>query len=255
MSLVNLLPPELRRKEAPKITLPEIPVKKTLLFLGVGILALQLLLSVVAVFYSTRYKIVKYETTSLSSRMGAVRQAKSQTSALAKKMQDIRTLTEKKFYWSRVLNDLSITTSRGIWLTSLSVEDLVVPKVKAKNSPDKNDKSKKEKKSVMAKEDGKAAEAKKAAVKKPEKEKASPEKSSTTAVEAYRVLKLEGSCVGSSGQETALIGKYLKSLRDDTYFKELFGDDIDLSGMNQRKMDEADVFNFVINCRFKRGKL
>ena len=99
--------------------------------------------------------------------------------------------------------------------------------------------------------------------KKPEETKSSKKKpagksGSTKKKEAdmdtYSVMKLEGSCSGGAGQETALIGKYLKSLRDNPYFRELFDSNINLSGMNQRKLGEADVFDFTIYCRFKKVK-
>ena len=231
MILINLLPPELRRKETPKLVLPEIPVKKTLMVLAAAVLALQLLLSIVAVFYATRFKIVQHETARLSAKMEGVRQAKTKTSAAAKKMQDIRMLTEKKFYWALLLNEISVTATRGIWLRSLSVEEMVVEK------PSKKDAASKDKKPAeKKKKDAKAAVAKK------------------LETEKYKVLKLEGSCGGGSGQETALIGKYLKSLRESTYFKALFGSNIDLSGMKQRKMGEVDVFDFTIYCKFEKDK-
>ena len=237
MILINLLPPELRRKETPKFVLPEIPVQKTLLVLAVVVLTLQILLSIVAVYYSTRYKIVQHETAKVSAKLENVRQAKKKISVAGKKMQDIRTLTEKKFKWALILNEVSMTATRGIWLRMLSVEEISVPKP-AKDIAAPKKKSP-EQKTDPKKEAGKPISTKKRAAD----------------METFKVMKLEGSCSGGAGQETALIGKYLKSLRDNVYFRELFGDGIDLSEMNQRKMGEADVFDFTVYCRFKKVKI
>jgi len=254
MILINLLPPELRRKEAPKLSLPDIPVKKTLLVVGAGILALQLLLSITAVFYSTRYAIAKHEAATLSSKLQSVNQAKKRISVVAKKMQDIRTLTEKNFYWASILNEISMTATRGIWLRSLTVEEATVQKKSKAGDIDVEGGKKTKKESLKkAAPEKKSADAKKKSDKKSDKGDSDKKKETTT--ETQRFLRLDGSCVGAAGQETALVGKYLKALRDDAYFKELFGDDINLSGMNQRKLGEADVFDFTIQCRFKKGKL
>lgn len=253
MILVNLLPPDLRRKEPPKITMPEIPVKKTLLVLACGVLALQLLMSVVAVYYSTRYSIVRHESGSLSAKLEGVRRDAKQTSVVAKKMQDLRSLKEKNFSWAQVLNQITLTTTRGIWLRSLSVEETaiqIVPKAEAVTAEKKDKEAPKNKKEKEKKE---TPVDKKEAKKKAAADKAAAAKK--IRIEKHYALKLEGSCTGSAGQETALIGKYLKALRDDPYFGGLFGTDIDLSGINQRKLGEVDVFDFVIYCRFKKGKM
>lgn len=249
MILINLLPPELRRKETPKFVLPEIPVQKTLLVLAAAVLVLQILLSIVALFYSTRYKIAQNETAKLSVKLESVRQAKKKISVAGKKMQDIRTLTEKKFYWTLILNEISMTATRGIWLRSLSVEEMDVPKpVKEVAAPkEKTGKTTKEKMEKKKPEETKDSKKKPAG-------KSSSTKKNAAEMETYSVMKLEGSCSGGAGQETALIGKYLKSLRDNAYFRELFDSNINLSGMNQRKLGEADVFDFIIYCRFKKEK-
>ena len=57
-------------------------------------------------------------------------------------------------------------------------------------------------------------------------------------VPAPRVLYLEGSVVGP-GQETAFIGKFIKQLKENPLFAELF-EDIRLSTINQRKIKRED---------------
>lgn len=66
-------------------------------------------------------------------------------------------------------------------------------------------------------------------------------------------LKLGGSVVGK-GEETAYTGKFIKELKANPLFGELF-DEIELSTINQKKIKDFDVYDFVIMCRFKKGKL
>jgi hypothetical protein len=240
MILINLLPSELRRHEAPKIVLPEVPVKKTLMIAGAGVLALQLLLSAAALITLARHGIIKRETRTLYLQLDDLRRVKKQTSEAAKRISEIKMLTEKKFFWALVLDELTKTVTRGVWLRSLALEEQTVQTKEANGSRKKP----KEKKKEKEKRPGKT---------KAEATKTGSIKVAPASVETYAVLRLEGSCSGG-GQETSLIGKYLKSLRDSAYFKELFGDQIDISNIRQRKLGEAEVFDFVVQCRFRKEK-
>lgn len=66
-------------------------------------------------------------------------------------------------------------------------------------------------------------------------------------------LKLNGSVVGK-GEETAYAGKFIKELKSNLAFNELF-DEIELSTINQKKIKDFDVYDFVIHCNFKKGKI
>ena len=66
-------------------------------------------------------------------------------------------------------------------------------------------------------------------------------------------LKLNGSVVGK-GEETAYAGKFIKELKSNPVFNELF-DEIELSTINQKKIKDFDVYDFVIYCNFKKGKI
>ena len=65
-------------------------------------------------------------------------------------------------------------------------------------------------------------------------------------------LRLEGSVVGK-GEETAYTGKFIKELKGNPFFNELF-DEIELSTINQNRIKDFDVYEFVILCTFKKGK-
>ena len=217
MILINLLPPELRKKESSKIVLPDIPIKKTLITAAAGVLALQVLLTLAALFFVWRDSAMQSEIDRLSADIKETRSLKSQTVSAQNKLKDIHGLTDKKFYWSSLLNAVSDSITKGVWLRSLSLGE--VPE-----------------------EAPAAPSAKKSSVKK-----------APAAGQMTRVLQLEGS-VAASGQETAFIGKYVKSLKENAYFSELFRD-IELSNINQRKVKDFDVYDFVLLCKFRKDKI
>jgi hypothetical protein len=64
-------------------------------------------------------------------------------------------------------------------------------------------------------------------------------------------LKIEGSTV-AQGQETAYVGKFIKELKDNKTLSGVF-EGIELSDMNQRKIREYEVYDFVLMCKFKKG--
>lgn len=67
-----------------------------------------------------------------------------------------------------------------------------------------------------------------------------------------RYLRIEGSAVGQ-GDETASIGRFITELKQNPQLAELF-DDVRLSNINQRKIREFDVYDFMLVCVFKKGK-
>ena len=69
----------------------------------------------------------------------------------------------------------------------------------------------------------------------------------------FSQLRIEGSVVGK-GEETAYAGKFIKELKSNVFFSDLF-DSIELSTINQKKIKDFDVYDFVILCKFKKGKL
>ena len=229
MILINLLPQELRKKETSKIVLPEIPIKKTLIAIGLSLLGLQLLLSFAALFFVWREASIKQEIKLLTAQVQETRKIKSQTVSVLNKLKDIRGLTEKKFYWASLLNAISASLTKGVWLRNLLLGEIVEEAPRPVAAPV-----------------SKAGRVEKTA-------SAGRVEKTPSASQPIRVLRLEGSVV-APGQETAFIGKYVKSLKENAYFTELFRD-IELSAINQRKIKEFDVYDFVLFCKFKKGKI
>lgn len=220
MILINLLPPELKRKERSKLLLPEIPVKKTLLWTTAGLVGIQTLLSVLALGISLRAIGMKHEIVSLTKDTLETRKMKSETLAAQNRLKDIRQLTTKKFYWATILNALTQSVTKGVWLRSLSVEETFAQAPKKAAAPDR---------------------------------KTTPARKQNAPAQKVTSLRLAGS-VYAAGQETAYVGKFVKALKDNEALKELFSA-IELSDTNQRKIGEYDVFDFVLLCKFRKDKI
>ncbi len=219
MIQINLLPPELRKKESPKIMLPEIPIKKTLVVAVGFILVVQVLVSLAAGVLAFQSGATKAAIEKLSGEVAETRRIKEASVGALNKLKDIRALTTKKFYWASLLNAITDSVSKGVWLRTLSLDETVVevPKPNAK----KNDKG------IIKKSD--------------------------MIQQRSLTLKLDGS-VYAAGQETAFIGKFVKSLKENSFFNDLFSQ-IDLSNISQRKINEYDVYDFTLFCRFKKEKI
>ncbi len=205
---INLLPEELRKREKVKLDLPEIPVFKILSVILVVVVSAQILLSAFAVYQMTTFVGLKKKLETLTKENREISVRKAETVAMAVQLKEIQALTERKFLWSVLLNDLSDSMTKGVWLRSLSVTTFAADDTgsrKKENTPKK------------------------------------------------RTLNLEGSVIGS-GQETAIIGKFIKQLKESPRFGELF-DDIKLSAINQKKIKDFDVYDFVLIGIFKKEKL
>ncbi len=68
-----------------------------------------------------------------------------------------------------------------------------------------------------------------------------------------KVLKLEGSAVAPPGQETAYVARFIKELKSGLVLGELF-EKAELLTINQKRIKDVDVYDFVVNCTFKKDK-
>ncbi len=211
---INLLPEEMRKKESVKIALPEIPIKKTLsIFFGV-FFGLQLLFTMVAFFLRFQEASYTHQIAALKETNKEIVRQKMETEGLYNRLKDARAAASRKYYWASLLNALSNSITKGVWMRSLYVTD-------------------EEPKSAMV--------------------KTAPEPASDKKTAKDKYLVLEGSAVGQ-GQETAFIGKFLKQLKDNQMFNNLF-QDIKPTNINQRRIKEYDVYDFMMYCKFRKDKL
>ena len=205
---INLLPEELRKKEKVALDLPEIPVFKILWVILAIVVSAQILLSIFAVYQTMELIQVKKGVETLAKENREISVRKAETVAMSVQLKEIQALTERKFLWSVLLNAMSDSMTKGVWLRSLSVTTVAADDagLRKKGSAPKG-----------------------------------------------RTLNLEGSVIGS-GQETAIIGKFIKQLKETPQFGELF-EDIKLSAINQKKIKDYDVYDFVLIGIFKKEKL
>lgn len=183
MIKINLLPPEQRRKER-KVVLPDLPIGRILAgFFGVFLLA-QFFFSGYAVYERLRVSGVSNEVARLTEETRPIAREKAEIAAANERLKEIDSLTARQFFWSNLLNAVSDSATKGIWLTSLSLETENIPVPRDPKSHSK------------------------ASAPKPK---------------VNYFLKLEGSVVGE-GEETAYIGKFIKELKDNPYLSGLFND-------------------------------
>jgi hypothetical protein len=210
---INLLPEELRKKESIRVNMPEIPVKKTLFWSLGGLLAIQILLTLAAFFVFIKENSYTAEAARLREVNKEIALQKKETSEIFDRFKEIKSVTGRKFSWTLLVNSVSHSMTKGVWLRNLYMTD-EDPKSSAMETKPTTDNSK-------------------------------------APINHYLVL--EGSAVGQ-GQETAFIGKYLKQLKDTAYLSDLFSD-IKPYNINQRRLKDFDVYDFMIYCKFKKDKI
>lgn len=145
---------------------------------------------------------------------------KAEVDSTNKKAKAIEGLMADRFLWARELNALSDSMTQGIWLTGLTYQEkeIDIPvQVKASSAPGGN------KKKIMK------AETKKASL---------------------RYLNISGYASSMGEQGTALIGKFITSMKEDPSFFSDFSD-IKLESIKSEKFLDQEVMSFKITCQFK----
>lgn len=118
---MNLLPPEYRPKEAPKFVMPEIPIQRTLAPAAAVIIGIQLLASGFAFYQTISLGMVKGDLSRMAQEESVINKLKDDTSKLKTRLNRINMITEQKYRWYMILNAISDSMTRGVWLTGLSV--------------------------------------------------------------------------------------------------------------------------------------
>ena len=181
---INLLPEELRKKDKFKIVLPELPIGKTLIVLFGAFFAVQILLLLYACYQKGRVIELKKEIVVLSDETREVAKQKADIVSMRSRLKEIDALTAREYFWSRLLNAVSDSVTKGTWLTGFSIQETEAAPTESTQAGTSD--------------------------KKP-------------AVRRLRLLRLEGSVVGQ-GQETAYIGKFIKEIKESALLNELFSD-------------------------------
>lgn len=221
---INLLPEEMRKApsrfkniEMPAIDIRNIPlVKVAILFVG-SVLLIQLIVFVIGALGKMNLDSIQKRYNSILPSKKKADTLKSQIDLINKKVLAIDGLMVNRFSWARELNALSDSMTPGIWLTSLSYDEklTLAPGTKGSGSKIKNETSKASTEKVLLK---------------------------------YLVI---SGCASSRGEEgTALVGKFIKSLKDNNEFYKYFRD-IELGSIKTGKIEDQEVMSFKITCFFK----
>lgn len=220
---INLLPEELRKKRKKASVAGELSPKKAALIGAVALLALQFLATAHAFYLKSQIGSVTGQIARLNEQNKQINVWKNELKVMDARIKESDTLTSRNFRWASLLNSISDSITRGVWLSSLSL------RVEERN--------------ITPVEPPKAA---------PKVKGARAPKPPRPVVEKIVTLLLEGSAVGQ-GEETAIIGKFIKELKNNKLLSELF-EDVRLSTINQRKIRDFDVYDFALSCQFKKGK-
>lgn len=210
---LNLLPEDRRKKDTVKFVMPDIPIKRTLLWVFGVFCGIQVLMALIAVFFTFQMNAIRRESAALKVEYKDLLVKKDEIATMKLRFRELQQLTVAPLSWTQLLNALTDSTTKGIWFRSISIGEGDVVKA--------------------APAGGKAKKA-----------------AAAPASVSAKHLKIDGSVV-APGQETAFIGKFIQELKNNPYLTTLF-DSIDFSTMNQKKIREYDVFDFVLICAFKR---
>lgn len=229
---INLLPEEYRPKELPKIVIPEIPIIRTLTWVALVFIGTHVILLGLVTYRNLELQALKAEVKALTGQTQEIARQKQDTERMQRRLGEINTLVNRPYYWSGFLSALNECVTKGVWLRGFSVIEVPAPKAPKAPEPPKTDKA--------DTKDPKAA--------KPER----PRRAAEEAPVMRRAVKLEGSAIGR-GEETAAIGRFVKQVETHPLFSKLL-QDIQLSTINQRRIQDVDVYDFVLIMPWREDK-
>ena len=120
---INLLPVEYRPKKAPKLAMPKVEMRQNFVWFIAILFGGQVLVSVFAMYEAASLMMMKSKIARLSEVAVSVANKKAEIAAIQERVQKVRSVTDRKYYWSVLLDALSKATSKGVWLTGFSVID------------------------------------------------------------------------------------------------------------------------------------
>jgi len=219
----NLLPKDIRaarpkKASATQVTLPKVAPIPVIIGIIVVIIVSQIGLSITATMQRNRLAEISTQISAIADDEKIANILQSELNKLSRKFSVIDSLASGSLIWSKKLFDLSAGVTDGVWLRSLYLNTAELQNAAGVNP---------------------MAAAGYGAV---------PEQL------ARQVLVIEGSAVSpSSGEEAAVVGKFIESLRNSKEFFEDF-EDIKLSSIQRKKLGEIESMDFSIECYFKSGR-
>ncbi len=211
---INLLPLAYRRKPKKALKLPPIPLVRILVSLLVLLFILEGLLFLHGRFTHSRLGSLQGKLEALEpDRLKDVR-LEALVSKSQKRMNNLKGILTRPFYWTELLAVISQSVNEGIWLSRLGV--------------------------ALGEKPG------------TEKDKGAPPataKSAPPGLKRTAILQISGS-VRSTGDETAVVGLFIENLKGQRLFQHLMRDTF-LERMDRGRSEEITYFDFNISCVFK----
>ena len=227
MIKINLLPEDLKKRESRlkkieihELSLQNIPVLKVAAAFVGALIAFHLILFLIGLYSRANLNSVSKQYNELEPKKKEADSLKAQVELINKKVGAIDELMVKRFSWAKKLNALSDSITPGVWLTEVSYEEKLGERPRQAISRSPNQKGKKE-------------------AFNPGIEK-----------RALKYLIISGYASSMGEQGAALIGKFIKSLKDNESFYLHFSD-IELGSIRSDKVQDQEVMNFKITCLFK----
>jgi len=215
---LNLLPEELQKKRK-TIELPDIPIIPiAAAFLGTMIIV-QLFLGGLIFFNERRLATLEKKWTILEPEKLELDKLKKKILLASAKGRAIDELMEKRISWSQLLNEISNSLIRSIWLTELTYKRGAAGIESASRST------------------------KKSPAKKSQKAKKIP-------TYIIATLTIAGSSSGKAEECTASIARFIKTLKGNAEFFKNFTD-IELVSIKKDVVAGQDVMDFTLACKFK----
>ncbi len=223
---INLLPEELKKKRrsSPKIdvaniSLENIPVIKIALVVAGIFIAIQIMVFGFGILGGIVFRSLEKSYKEILPGKQDAGQLSLAVSKMSKKVSAIDELMVRRFSWAKKLNDLSDSVTAGIWLTQLEYDEHLTERPKA---------------AAVNTSQNKGGEGKKTA--------------SEKVLERYLVISGASQSMGEEG--TALIGRFIKSLKENMSFYSDFSD-IELGSIKREQLSGQEIMTFKITCLFK----
>lgn len=224
---INLLPEDLKKSqshlkkmEMPELSLQNIPVLKVAAAFVGALIAFHLILFFIGLYSKANLNSLSKRYNELLPKKKEADSLKSQVELINKKVSAIDELMVKRFSWAKKLNDLSDSITPGVWLVEVLYEERLGERPGQAISRGSNQKGK--------------------------KEAFRPGIEKTTL--KYLIISGYASSMGEQG--AALIGKFIKSLKDNESFYAHFSN-IELGSIRSDRVQDQEVMNFKITCSFK----
>jgi len=230
MIKINLLPEESRKKKQERLKGVDLSridfgaISSLKLVFGVvgALMVLHIALVLISFYNSHLLRSLEAKYREASPKRNEAEFLKSRSRTIDRKISALDELMVRRLNWAKKLNDLGDSVTPGIWLSELSYAE----KISGKSIP---------------------PEARDA----PAKEAAGPgKKTAERQMERFLILSGYASSMGEEG--TALVGRFIKSLKDNRQFYSDFSN-IELGGIRRDRFDNQEVMSFRIVCLFKES--